>query len=167
MNSAHFMRRTTPFIALASLVAATATATPSATPSATAAEPKGRWLFVDDGSGVEIAPCATAVDGLCGMLVQLPKSAAALSPAQRKQLCGVAMIGALKTATPKAGEQARLEGWVIDPEDLARTDRPKRYAASLVLTSEVSARLDVHGPFNIVLESHRLLRPVAAAAACE
>jgi hypothetical protein len=161
MSTAKLMRRTTPFVFSASLAAATATA------SATAAEPQGRWLFADDGSGVEIALCAAAGDSLCGRLVQLPKSAASLSAAQRKQLCGVVMIGSLKTVTPKAGEQVRLEGWVIDPEDLARTDAPKRYTASLALTSNVSATLSVHGPFNIVLESHRLLRPVAPAAACE
>jgi hypothetical protein len=31
---------------------------------ASAAQTKGRWLFVDGGSGVEIATCSIAADGL-------------------------------------------------------------------------------------------------------
>jgi hypothetical protein len=132
-----------------------------------ATELTGHWMFVDDGSGVEIKPCPIAGEGLCGVLSQLPKSAAALTPTQRKQLCGVVMIGALKIGKPKAGEQMRLEGWVIDPEDLVKAEQPKRYATSFIMTSNSNARLDVRGPFNIVLESYRLTRPVAQAAVCE
>jgi hypothetical protein len=158
MKLASAFGRTTPFIFLPWL---------GVVAVAAAAEPTGRWQFVDDGSSVEIAPCTLAADGLCGALVRLPKRAAPVTPAERKQLCGMTMIGSLKAGTPKPGEQARLLGWVIDPEDLARTNQPKRHAASLVLTSNVSARLDVHGPLNVVLESHRLMRPIAPGPACE
>ncbi len=158
MNIIFIIRRTTPFIFIFLLNVAS---------TAWAAEPTGRWLFVDDGSGVEIKPCPIAADGLCGTLVQLPKSAASLTPAQRRQLCGVTIIGALKIGTPKLSEQIRLEGWVIDPEDLSKTEHPKPYAASLVVTSNVSAKLEVRGPFNIVLESYRLIRPVVPAMVCE
>jgi hypothetical protein len=158
VNKGFIFRRTTPFF-LASWLGLMAVAP--------AAEPKGRWLFVNDGSGVEIAPCPIATDGLCGALVQLPKSAASITPAERKELCGLTMLGALKAGKPKKDELLRLEGWVIDPEDLAKTDKPKRYNVSLVMSSDVSARLDIRGPLGIVLESHRLMRPVAAATACE
>jgi hypothetical protein len=158
MNIVFIIRRTTPFIFMFWL---------GVTTKAWAAEPTGRWLFVDDGSGVEIRPCPIAADGLCGTLVQLPKSAASLTLAQRKQLCGITIIGALKIGTSKQGEKIRLEGWVIDPEDLSKTEHPKRYATSLVVTSNVSAKLDVRGPFNFVLESYRLIRPVVPAKVCE
>jgi hypothetical protein len=150
--------RTTPFVVFSWWGIAAA---------ATAPEPTGRWLFVDDGSGIEIAACPAATDGLCGTLVQLPRSAAPITGAERKQLCGLTMLGSLKVGDPKRNELLRLDGWVLDPETLRRTDQPKRYAASLIITSEVSARLDVRGPLNIVLESHRLMRPVAPVAACE
>jgi hypothetical protein len=150
--------RTTPFILLFWLC----TVNP-----ARAAEPIGRWLFVDDGSSIEISPSPTPAEGLCGKLIQLPKTDTSITPAQRKQLCGITIIGALKISKAKPEEQIRLEGWVIDPEDLAKTDNPKRYAASLVVMSPVSAKLDVHGPFNIVLQSHRLIRPVLQTKACE
>jgi hypothetical protein len=158
MKSTFIYGRTTPFFIslwLGISVAATAT------------EPTGRWLFVDDGSTVEIATCTTAADGLCGTLVQLPKSAARITPAERKRLCGLTMLGSLKVANPKKDELLRLDGWVLDPEDLAQTDQPKRYAASLIMTSHASARLDVRGPLNVVVESHRLIRPAAPAAECE
>jgi hypothetical protein len=150
--------RTTPFIFLLWLSVAT---------TALATEPTGRWLFVDDGSGIEIKSCPIAADGLCGMLIHLPKSAASITPAQRKQLCGITMIGALKVGMPKPGEQTRLEGWVINPEEFAKTDQPKRYATSLIVTSNASARLDVRGPFSFVMESHRLMRPATPVLACE
>lgn len=158
MTLASICGRTTPYIFAPWLGIAT---------PASAAEPTGQWLFVDDGSGVEIAPCPAAADGLCGTLVKLPKTAASIPPTERKRLCGLTMIGALKASMPKAGDQMRLDGWIIDPEELARTDQPKRYVTSLVLTSAVNARLDVRGPFSIVLESHRLMRPVAPAVVCE
>jgi hypothetical protein len=158
MISTFINRRTTPFILIFWL---------SGAPTAWATEPTGRWLFVDDGSGVEIKPCPIAASGLRGTLVQLPKSAASLTLAQRKQLCGVTIIGALKIGTPKLDEKIRLEGWVIDPEDLSKTEHPKRYPTSLIVTSNVSAKLEVRGPFNIVLESYRLIRPVVPGTVCE
>jgi hypothetical protein len=158
MQFIFIIRRTTPFIFLLWLCIVNPT---------WATEPTGRWLFVDDGSGIEISPCPTPAEGLCGKLVQIPKTDASITPAQRKQLCGITIIGALKIGTAKQGEHIRLEGWVTDPEDLAKTDNPKRYAASLVVVSPVSAKLDVHGPFNIVLQSYRLIRPVLQTKACE
>jgi hypothetical protein len=158
VNKALFFRRTTPFFLVSwlGLVA-----------GASAAEPNGRWLFVDDGSGVEIAPCPVAADGLCGTLVQLPNSAASITPAERKQLCGVTMLGALKVGKPKKDELIRLEGWVIDPENLAKTAEPTRYDVSMVMTSDVRARLDVRGPLGMVLESHPLMRSPASAPTCK
>jgi hypothetical protein len=157
MNKAPIYGRTTPFLVVSWL---------GLVMVASAAEPKGRWLFVDDGSGVEVAPCPIAADGLCGTLVQLPKSSGSISAAERKQLCGLMMFGALKPGKPKKNELLRLEGWVADPEAL-QTDPPKRYDVSWIMTSDVSARIEVRGPLGIVLESHRLMRPVASAAACE
>jgi hypothetical protein len=157
MGNSLFFGRTTPFF-LASWLGLVV--------GASAAEPKGRWLFVDDGSGVEIAPCAIAADGLCGTLVQLPKSVTTITPAERKQLCGLTLLGALKVGKPKKSELLRLEGWVVDPED-PQTDPRKRYDVSLIMTSDVSARLEVRGPLGIVLESHRLMRPVVSATACD
>jgi hypothetical protein len=157
MRNPLFFGRTTPFIS-ALLLGPLAVAA--------VAEPKGRWLFVDDGSVVEIAPCPITADGLCGTLVQLPKRAAPISALERKRLCGLTMLGALEVGKPKKDELLRLEGWVVDPED-PQTDPPKRYGASVIMTSDVSARLDVRGPLGIVLESHRLMRPVASATACE
>lgn len=158
MKFSFIFGRTTPFASLLWWGVAAAAMAP---------EPTGRWLFVDDSSGIEIAACAAATDGLCGTLVQLPKSAAPITGAEREQLCGLTMLGSLKVGEARKNELLRLDGWVINPEDLGRTDQPKRYAASLIITSEVSARLDVRGPLNIVLESHRLMRPVAPIAACK
>jgi hypothetical protein len=132
-----------------------------------AAEPTGRWLFIDDGSSIEISPCQAPEQGLCGKLVQLPKTDPSITPVQRKQLCGLTILGELKISKAKPEEQIRLEGWVIDPEDLSKTDNPKRYPASFVVMTPVSAKLDVHGPFNIVLQSHRLIRPALQAKACD
>jgi hypothetical protein len=132
-----------------------------------AAQPNGQWLFVSDGSGIDIGPCPIAADGLCGVLVKLPKATTPITPTERKQLCGMTMLGSLKFAAPKPSEQFRLDGWVLDPEDLARTDQPKRYSASFVMTSDMNARLDIRGSLNIVIESHRLMRPVAPSPACE
>jgi hypothetical protein len=135
--------------------------------SSWAADPIGQWIFVDDGTGVDIKPCPVSGDGLCGVLFRLPKSATALDPTQRKQLCNITLIGGLKAGTPKQGEQMRWDGWVIDPEELAKTEQPKHYSSSLILTSKTSARLDVRGLFNLVVESHRLIRPLASTPACE
>lgn len=140
---------------------------PGAVAAASAAQPTGRWLFVDDASGIEIAPCLVASDGLCGTLVKLPKSAEPLAAELRKQLCGLTILGSLKVSKPERGERQRLDGWVLNPEDVARTAAPRRYEVSLIVMSEVSAKLEVRGPFGIVLESHRLMRPVAPAVSCE
>jgi hypothetical protein len=132
-----------------------------------AADPTGRWLFADDGSGIEISACAAPTEGLCGKLVQLPKTDISITPTLRKQLCGATIIGALKNSAANPAEQFRLDGWVIDPEDLGKTDNPKRYVASLIVLSPVRAHLNVLGPFNLVLQSHRLIRPVLHTKACE
>ncbi len=158
MNKAFFCVRIVPF-AVASWLGLVA--------PVFAAELKGLWLFVDDGSGVEIGPCPIAANGLCGTLVQLPKSAASIAAAERKQLCGMTLLGELKAGKPKKDELLRLDGWVLNPEDLAQTDKPKRYDASLIMISEVSARLDVRGPFSIVMESHKLKRALASPRVCE
>jgi hypothetical protein len=165
MNNRFFLRArvrnsrwTTPFIFALAF---------SATQAASTAQVAGRWLFVDDGSGIEIAPCPIATDGMCGALVQLPKSTANVTPDQRKQLCGFMMLGALKLTKPKKEELLRFDGWVVNPEDLAKTDRPKQYDVSLILISDLSARLDVRGPLGIVLETYRLTRSSTLTQVCQ
>lgn len=159
MKQTLYFGRTTPFVLAAWLWLAAF--------AASGVQPTGSWLFVDDASGIEVAPCPLADDGLCGNLVTLPKSAESLATALRRQLCGLTLLGSLKTSIPGKGERLRLDGWVVDPEDLAHHQTPRRYSASLILLSQVGARLDVRGPLGIVLESHRLMRPVAVAPACE
>ena len=150
------MRRTAPFIILM-LVFHGAVA---------AADPRGLWLFVEDGTGVEVAPCAGTPGELCGVIVQLPRDAAALPVSSQSKLCGAVLMGSLKPGQAVRGEVVRLDGWVIDPEALFEQAHPQRYAASLVLLSDVRARLDVRGAFDVVLESHELVRAIAPAKKC-
>jgi hypothetical protein len=64
--------RITPFIILAGLLTGPAFA-----------EPRGHWQFTEDGTGVELRSCSTSAAALCGVITRLPKSAKALSPAER------------------------------------------------------------------------------------
>ena len=151
--------RITPFIAASIWIVPVAWADP---------DPAGYWQFVDDSTGVEIAACADPKVGLCGRIVHLPKAASALPPAQQQQLCNLVMIGALKASAPKGrGELQRFDGWVIDPEERLKTAVPKRHAGSLVLTSEVGARLEVQGSLGIVVERHALMRTIVPGSRCE
>ena len=150
------MRRTAPFI-LFFLVFHGAAA---------AADPKGLWLFVEDGTGVEVAPCAGTPGELCGVIVQLPRDAATLPPSIQRKLCGAAILGSLKPGQAARGVVVRLDGWVIDPEALIEQAHPQRYAASLVLLSDARARLDVRGALDIVLERHELMRAIVPAKKC-
>jgi hypothetical protein len=163
MHITPIKRRITPFIAVWLGLTSPALLAGPHGPDVT-----GRWQFVDDLSGIEIAACAAPDEGLCARLVVLPKEAAALPDAQRRRLCGATIIGSLKAAKPKwRGELVRLEGWVIDPEDLLKSAKPERHNAAMVLLSGARAKLDVRGPMGLSLESHAMTRSVVPAAACE
>jgi hypothetical protein len=132
-----------------------------------AAQPTSRWLFVDVGIGSLIAACPVTTDSLCKTLVLLSQREGPNEGFERKLPRDAITLGSLKVGKFKNDEWLRLNAWVANPEDLGQTDKPKRYAASLVRSSEVSARLDVLDPLNIVPEPRRLMHPVALVAACE
>jgi hypothetical protein len=158
-TASRFFRRITPF--LMSSVALVATAQ-------VPVEPTGRWQFVDDNTGIDIAHCADPATGLCARIVRLPKTASGLTEREQRLLCGSLLLGDLKPATnPGRGELVRFQGWVVDPEESLKSATPKRYSARWVLTSPVQARLDVQGPLGIVLESHALMRAVASGSECD
>ncbi len=131
------------------------------------AQQQGHWLFVADGTGVELRPCAAGEVSLCGVITRLPKSAAALSSADRKAVCGIRLLNDLKPAKAKDGELARLDGSVLDIDSMANGGKPSSYAASFVVLSENHGRLDVKGTFGIVIERHKLMRALVAPSVCE
>jgi hypothetical protein len=147
--------RITPFIVLAGLLTGPAFA-----------EPRGHWQFIEDGTGVELRSCSTGAAALCGVITRLPKSAKALPPAQRRAVCGVAMLGDLQPAKPKDGELARFDGWVDDIESMTPEGKAPRYAASLVVLSENRARLDVRVTLGIVIDRFQLLRALTPITHC-
>ena len=136
-------------------------------PNPVFAEPRGHWRFVDDGTGIELRSCSTGSATLCGVITQLPRSAAALPTEDRKALCGLALLGDLQPAKTKEGELARLEGWVDDIESMTAEGKAPRYAASLVVLSENRARLDVRGTFGIVIDRIQLLRALTPITDCK
>jgi hypothetical protein len=148
--------RTTLFIALAGLLTGPAFA-----------EPRGHWQFTEDGTGIELRSCSTGAAKLCGVIARLPKSAKALPPAERRAVCGVAMLGDLQPARAKDGELARLDGWVDDIESMTPEGKARRYAASLVVLSENRARLDVRVAFGIVIDRFQLVRALMPITDCK
>ena len=150
------IRRTTPLIILTGLLANTAFA-----------EPRDHWRFVDDGTGIELRLCNTGAATLCGVITQLPKSAAALPTEDRKALCGLALLGDLQPTKPKEGELAHLEGWVDDIESMPPGGKARRYTANFVVLSENRARLDVLGMFGIVVDRSELTRTLTPTADCK
>lgn len=127
----------------------------------------GHWQFVEDGSVVQIAPSSPPDPKWCAKLVRLSKEAAALPPEERRALCGLVIVGDLKPAkNQRKGEPPRLEGWVLDPEELLKSEKAERYPASLVLVSEERARLDVHGPAGVFYASYVLWRVQAPSEPC-
>lgn len=148
--------RTTPFIFMAGLLANPAFATP-----------RGHWLFVDDGTGIEVRSYEAGAAALCGLITQLPKSAAALPREARKAVCGVALLGDLQPAKAKVDELARLSGWVIDVESMIPEGQAPRYPASFVVLSDTRVRLDVRGTFGIVVDRHPLRRAPAPITNCK
>ena len=129
----------------------------------------GRWLFIDDQSAIDIAPCADTQQGMCARLIALSKQAASLSPQERQKLCSAYILGELKPMMSRAPSAViRWEGWIIDPEDLLKKTDPIRYRAAFDLLSPVRARLSVLGPLGISYESHQLMRPVIplSSSAC-
>lgn len=147
--------RTTPFILAAAMYVNPASA-----------EPRGYWLFVDDGTGIEVHPCSDGAVALCGVIMRLPKDAAALPASDREALCGAALLGDLRPAKTKEGEHAQLDGLVIDVEAMTREGKAPRYAASFVILSENRARLDVRDTLGIVIERHHLMRSLVPGARC-
>lgn len=148
--------RTTPFIVLTGLFATPALA-----------EPRGHWLFIGDGTGIEVNSCEDGAAALCGVITRLPKSAATLPPEDRKAVCGVALLGDLRPAKAKDGERARLDGWVIDVDSMTPEGKAPRYAANFVVLSETRARVDVRGALGIVLERHQLMRALTTITNCK
>ncbi|MFO0216945.1 MAG: hypothetical protein ACK511_13115 [Burkholderiales bacterium] len=148
--------RTTPIIILMGLLA-----------SPSFAEPRGHWRFVDDGTGVELRSCNTGAATLCGVITQLPRSAAALPAEDRKALCGLVVLGDMQPAKTKEGELARLDGWADDIESMTPGGKARRYAASVVVLSENSARLDVRGAFGIVIDRLQLMRALTPITDCK
>lgn len=148
--------RIAPFIVSAGLLAGPAFA-----------QPHGHWQFTEDGTGVELRACSTGAPTLCGVITRLPKSAKALSPAERTAVCGVAMLGDLQPARAKDGELARLDGWVDDIESITPEGKARRYAASLVVLSENRARLDVRVAFGIVTDRFQLVRALTPITDCK
>jgi len=148
--------RITPFIILAGLLTGPAFA-----------EPRGHRQFTEDGTGVELRSCSTSAAALCGVITRLPKSAKALSSAERTAVCGMAMFGDLQPARAKDGEIARLDGWVDDIESMTPEGKAPRYAASLVVLSENRARLDVRGAFGIVIDPLQLVRALTLITDCK
>ena len=104
---------------------------------------------------------------MCGVINRIPRPAAALPTENRKALCGLALLGDLQRATPKAGELARLEGWVDGLESLTPEGKAPRYAANFVVLSEVDARLDVRGTFGIVIDRLQLTRALTPITDCK
>lgn len=147
--------RSTPYISTAALLAIP-----------TFAEPRGHWQFTEDGTGIELHSCSPGEATLCAAITQFPKSAKALSPAQRGAVCSIAVLGDLQPAKAKGGELARLAGWVDDIESMTPEGKAPRYAASWVVLSENQARLDVRGTFKIVIEQSQLVRARAPISDC-
>jgi hypothetical protein len=131
------------------------------------AQPRGHWQFTEDGTGIELRSCSTGAATLCGVITRLPKSAKALPPAERRAVCGVAVLGDLQPARAKDGELARLDGWVDDIESMTPEGKAPRYAASLVVLSENRARLDVRGTFGIVIDRLQLVRALTPITDCK
>ncbi len=131
------------------------------------AEPRGHWRFVDDNTGIELRSCGTGAETLCAVITRLPRSAKALPPAGRADVCGLALLGDLKPAKAKDGELARLEGWVDDIESIPAGGKPPRYAARFIELSEVRARLEVLGAFGIVVDRLALTRPLTPESDCK
>jgi hypothetical protein len=147
--------RSTPYILTTALLAIPAFA-----------EPRGHWQFTEDGTGIELRSCSPGEATLCAAFTQFPKSAKALSPAQRRAVCGIAILGDLQPAKAKSGELARLDGWVDDIESMTPEGKAPRYAATLVVLSENRARLDVRGTFGIVIDQSQLVRALAPISDC-
>jgi len=131
------------------------------------AEPRGHWRFVDDGMGIELRSCNMGAATLCGVITQLPRSAAALPAEDRKALCGLGVLGDMQPAKTKEGELARLDGWADDIESMTPGGKARRYAASVVVLSENSARLDVRGAFGIVIDRLQLMRALTPITDCK
>jgi hypothetical protein len=130
------------------------------------AEPRGHWQFTEDGTGIELRSCRPGEAALCGAITQLPKSAKALSSAQRRAVCGIAILGDLQPAKAKGSELARLDGWVDDIESMTPEGKARRYTASWVVRSENRARLDVRGTFGIAIDQSQLVRALAPISDC-
>lgn len=131
------------------------------------AESLGHWSFLDDGTGVELRPCTIGAAAQCGVITRLPKSAATLSVEERRAVCGITLLSDLQPAKAKDGEQARLEGSVIDIDSMTSKGKASQYDASFIVLSETRARLDVKGAFGIVFERLLLIRSLAAPPACK
>lgn len=128
--------------------------------------PGGQWLFADDGTGIEIRPCANANAEWCATLVTLPRDADQLPPAERALLCGSLVMGNLRPTADRTQIQ-RLEGWIVDPQErLESGNEPVHHAATLTLTSDAQACVEVKGPAGIVVGRYALMRSVVPRAAC-
>lgn len=166
------MKFGSPVLATLMLVLAAGNALADACNTARAAKspvrdsPGGQWLFTDDGTGIEIRPCANANAEWCAALVTLPRDADRLPPAERALLCGSLVMGDLRPTADRT-QVKRLEGWIVDPlERLEGAKEPVRHAATLTLTSDAQACIEVHGPAGIVVERYALVRSIIPRTAC-
>jgi hypothetical protein len=108
------------------------------------AEPRGHWQFTEDGSGIEHRSCSPGEATLCRAITQFPKSAKSLSPAQRRVVCSIPILGDLQPAIAKGGEFARLDGWVVDIESMtpegSRPELVQKEVVQLAAAQTLSAR---------------------------
>ncbi len=131
------------------------------------AEPRGHWQFTEDGKGIELRPCSTGTATLCVVITRLPSSAKTLPPAERRAVCGAAMLADLQPARAKDGELTRLDGWADDIESITPESKATRYPASVVVLAENRARLDLRGTFGIVIDRIQLVRVLTPITDCK
>lgn len=147
--------RSAPFIFLAASLA----------PSAYAA-PQGHWRLDGDGTEIELRACAPGSDLLCGFITRLPRSADALPAADRKALCGMALLYALRPEKPRDGEQARFAGRVLDLDAMAPDGRAPEYGVRYVVLSDAQARFEVQNALGLVVDRLTLTRVRTPASGC-
>ena len=152
------IRRITPFIALCcSILASTATAGNNTI--------EGQWMFVEDGTVIELSPCAAKPDRLCAAIVQVPPQGE--KTPHTSLLCRLPLLGDLQLDKPSAQGVSAYRGWIIDPEEYGAVGRtPERYDAILTLKSATQAQIEVRAAAGLYTEHYELARVTTPVKPC-
>lgn len=118
---------------------------------------EGQWRFVEDGTVVELSPCAAKPDRRCAAIVHVPSLGG--KPPHVSLLCHLPLLGDLQPDNQSGQGVSAYRGWIIDPEEHGAPGKtPERYDAILTLKSATRAQIDVRAADGLYTEHHELVR---------